>query len=93
MDYALAQAGMALLGGAGMAALGPAFLVRWLGPEFADSGQVLRLLVLPYTLWLMQFPSGSLFLSMNRHHQITRLTFLAGLFNAGLSAVLVMSCG
>jgi len=84
---------LALLGGAGLATLGPAFLVRWLGPEFEDSGQVLRLLVLPYTLWLMQFPSGSLFLSLNRHHQITRLTFIAGLFNAVLSAVLASRMG
>ena len=84
---------LAVLGGTGLATLGPAFLVRWLGPNFADSGTVLRLLALPYTLWLMQFPTGSLFLSLNRHHLITRLTFAAGLFNAALSVALASWIG
>jgi O-antigen/teichoic acid export membrane protein len=84
---------LALFGATGLAVLGPAFLVCWLGPEFAESGTVLRLLVPPYTLWLMQFPAGSVFLSLNRHHLITRLTFAAGLFNALLSALLASQIG
>lgn len=84
---------LALFGATGLAAIGPAFLVRWLGPEFSESGQILRLLVPPYTLWLMQFPAGSVFLSLNRHHLITRLTFAAGLFNALLSALLASQIG
>lgn len=84
---------LALFGATGLATIGPAFLVRWLGPEFSESGQILRLLVPPYTLWLMQFPAGSVFLSLNRHHLITRLTFAAGLFNALLSALLASRIG
>ncbi len=84
---------LALFGAAGLTTIGPAFLVRWLGPEFSESGQILRVLIPPYTLWLMQFPAGSLFLSLNRHHLITRLTFVAGLFNALLSALLASQIG
>ncbi len=84
---------LALLGAAGLAVLGPAFLLRWVGPDFADSGTVLRLLVPPYALWLMQFPSGSLFLSLNRHNLITKLTFGAGLFNVALSVTLASWMG
>lgn len=84
---------LALLGGCGLAALGPPFLIRWLGPEFADSGKVLEFLVLPYTMWLTQFPSGSLLLSLNQHHFLTRLTFASGLVNVLLSAVLASNIG
>lgn len=84
---------LAVFGCMGLTALGPTFLVRWLGPEFTDSGTVLRLLALPYTLWLMQYPTGSLFLSLNRHSLVTRLTFGAGLFNAALSILLASRFG
>jgi O-antigen/teichoic acid export membrane protein len=84
---------LALLGATGLAVVGPTFLVLWLGPEFTESGHVLRWLVIPYTLWLMQFPTGSLFLSLSRHGLITRITFVAGLFNAILSAILASSLG
>ncbi len=83
----------ALMGACGLAALGPPFLIRWLGPEFADSGRVLEFLILPYTLWLMQFPSGSLLLSLNQHHHLTKLTFAAGLVNVILSTILASIIG
>lgn len=82
-----------LFGCAGLAVLGPAFLQRWLGPGFEDSGMVLRALLLPYSVWLMQYPAESLFLSLNQHHLITRLTFLAGLINVALSIALASWIG
>lgn len=84
---------LALFGATGLAVVGPHFLVLWLGPEFAESGRVLRWLVLPYALWLMQFPVESLFLSLNRHQVVSRLIFGAGLFNASLSALLAWRVG
>lgn len=84
---------LALFGATGLAVVGPHFLVLWLGPEFAESGRVLRWLVLPYALWLMQFPVESLFLSLNRHQVVSRLIFGAGLFNAALSALLAWQVG
>ena len=84
---------MALLGAAGLAMLGPPFLIRWVGPEFKNSGTVLRLLILPYTLWLMQIPVGSLLLSLNQHRLITRMTFAAGIFNVLLSVALASWIG
>ena len=84
---------LALLGACGLAALGPPFLIRWLGPEFSDSGKVLEFLVLPYTMWLMQFPSGSLLLSLNQHHYLTRLIFAAGLVNVLLSTLFASIIG
>lgn len=82
-----------LFGCASLAVLGPAFLKRWLGPGFEDSGTVLRALLLPYSIWLMQYPAESLFLSLNQHHLITRLTFLAGLMNVALSITLASWIG
>lgn len=84
---------LALFGATGLAILGPAFLELWLGADFAESGHVLRWLVLPYGLWLMQFPAESLFLSLNRHQMISRLLFIAGLLNTGLSALLAWRFG
>jgi len=87
------SAPLALFGSAGLGLLGPAFLVRWLGPDFAESGRVLRWLLLPYTLWLIQFPTAVVIFSLNRHGLITRLTFASGLFNVALSAVLASQVG
>ena len=87
------SAPLALFGAAGLGLLGPAFLLRWLGPDFAESGRVLRWLLLPYTLWLIQFPTAVVIFSLNRHGLITRLTFASGLFNVALSAVLASQIG
>jgi O-antigen/teichoic acid export membrane protein len=84
---------IAVIGGAGLFIFGPPFLVRWLGPEFQQSGDVLQMLALPYTLWLAQFPTNSLFLSLNRHHLLTKLTFVAGVFNLTLSIILASQIG
>lgn len=77
-----------LFGCACLAVLGPAFMERWLGSGFEASGSVLRALLLPYSIWLMQYPAESLFLSLNQHHLITRLTFFAGLINVALTITL-----
>lgn len=77
----------------GMAVLGPAFLQRWLGPGFEESGGVLRMLLVPYAVWLMQYPVESLFLSLNQYHRITTLTASAGLANLGLSIWLASFMG
>lgn len=84
---------LAILGATGLFSLGPAFLERWLGMDFTESGTVLRLLVLPHALWLMQFPAGSLFLSLNKHQVITWLTFIAGVVNVLLSILLASRVG
>lgn len=87
------SAGLALFGACGLWAVGPAFLTRWLGPEFAESGRVLRWLLLPYTLWLAQFPTSIVLFSLNRHQLITWLTFAFGLLNIGLAALLARHMG
>ena len=84
---------LSFIGGAGLFIFGPSFLVRWLGPDFTESGSVLQMLALPYTLWLAQFPTNSLFLSLNRHHLLTKLTFVAGVFNLTLSVILASKIG
>ena len=84
---------IALFGGFSLGALGPAFLTCWLGPEFADSGRIMRWLLLPNTLWLAQFPTVIVLFSLNRHQMITWLTFAFGLFNIALSILLARSMG
>ncbi|MBL9113693.1 MAG: oligosaccharide flippase family protein [Verrucomicrobiaceae bacterium] len=84
---------LSFIGGAGLFIFGPSFLIRWLGPDFTQSGSVLQMLALPYTLWLAQFPTNSLFLSLNRHHLLTKLTFVAGVFNLTLSVILASKIG
>jgi O-antigen/teichoic acid export membrane protein len=84
---------LALIGGTGLFVLGPAFLVAWLGEDFAASGELLRFLVIPWTLKLMQYPGFSLLYATNQHHWLTKMTFAAGFLNVGLSVVLVSRMG
>lgn len=84
---------LALLGGTGLFVLGPAFLVAWVGEEFSGSGDLLRLLVIPGTLKLMQYPGYSLLYSTNQHHLLTKMTFAAGILNAILSIYLTSKIG
>lgn len=84
---------MAMLGAACLFTFGPSFLERWLGPAFVPSGQVLRILVLPYALWLMQFPSMPLLMSLNQHHVAAWLTFAAGAISVVLNIIMAAWIG
>lgn len=83
----------AVLGGTGLFCLGPAFLIAWLGPDFAESGKLLQWLCLPAVWKLMQYPGYSLLYSTGKHLWLTKLTFIAGLVNAILSVVLASKYG
>jgi O-antigen/teichoic acid export membrane protein len=84
---------LALIGGTGFFVLGPPFLVAWLGDGFAGSGELLHLLLLPWTLKLMQHPGISLLYSTNRHLLLTRMTFVGGALNLVLSLLLASRIG
>ena len=84
---------LALMGGTGLFVLGPAFLVAWLGDRFSESGELIRILAIPSTLKLMQYPSSSLLYSTNKHHLLTKLTFGAGIFNSLISIILTSAIG
>lgn len=84
---------LAMLGGAGLFVLGPAFLVAWVGEAFSGSGDLLRILAIPATINLMQYPGNCLLFSTNRHHLLTLLTFVSGLLNGLLSIFLASKIG
>lgn len=84
---------LALFGATGLASLGPAFLRCWLGPEFAEAGWVLWVLLIPYTIWLMQFPAESLFISLGKHGLMARLGVVAALANVALCIGLAIPFG
>ncbi len=84
---------LAALGSVGLFAYGPSFLLRWLGPEFADSGVILRLLVVPFALWLMQLPATSMLLALNQHKVVMKATLAAGVFNLIVSLALAWKIG
>jgi O-antigen/teichoic acid export membrane protein len=77
----------------GLFTYGPSFLDRWLGPEFADSGTVLRLLVAPFGLWLMQLPATNLLLALHKHQLLMKATLIAGVGNLVLSLILASKIG
>lgn len=56
-----------LSAGLGLFLLGPAFLVRWLGPEFEAAGPVVCLLAPGVALAMMQYPAMSFLAGVNRH--------------------------
>jgi O-antigen/teichoic acid export membrane protein len=84
---------LAVLGAVGLFAYGPAFLIRWMGPEFAQSGTILRLLIGVFALWLMQLPATSMLLALNRHQVVMKSTLLAGVFNLVVSLLLAWKIG
>jgi O-antigen/teichoic acid export membrane protein len=77
----------------GLFTYGPSFIARWLGPAFVDSGTVLRLLVVPFALWLMQAPATSLLLTLNKHHAYMQAVFFSGLFNLAASVTMALWIG
>ena len=64
------------------------FIERWLGEGFGQSYEVLLIIVFPYALFMMQYPSFSLISSMNKHSYVTRITALGSVVNIALSIIL-----
>lgn len=87
------SAAVATLGGCGLMIFGPTFIVRWLGSDFEESGKVLWILTPVTTLFLCQYPVGSLLLSMNKQHWLTVVSLLSGIFNLALSFYLASQIG
>lgn len=84
---------VATLGGCGLMIFGPAFIARWVGPDFAVSGMVLWILTPVTTLSLCQYPVWSLFYSQNKQHWLAIFTMVCGIFNLALSFYLAWRMG
>lgn len=84
---------LAVLGAVGLFEYGPSFLERWMGPAFVQSGTILRLLIGPFALWLMQFPASQMLMALNRHQMVMKLTLVSGVFNLVISLVLAWKIG
>ena len=69
------------------------FIDRWLGGGFRESYEVLLIIVFPYALFMMQYPSFSIISSMNKHSHVTRITALGSVINIGLSVALGIHFG
>ncbi len=76
---------LSMLGGCGLMLFGPAFILRWVGPEFMMSGNVLLILAPVTALSLCQYPVWSLFYSQNRQQWLAVLTLASGVLNLALS--------
>lgn len=81
------------LGGCMLMMLGPAFVMRWVGPDFAVSGMVLWILTPVTTLSLCQYPVWALFYSQNKQHWLAVFTMVSGIFNLALSFYLAWRIG
>jgi O-antigen/teichoic acid export membrane protein len=75
--------------GFGMLAWGKSFIIRWMGPHYADSYPVLALLVAGVTVSLWQGPSVSLLYAISKHKFYAIFNSIEGLANLVLSLVLV----
>lgn len=84
---------IAAIGGSFLVIFGPDFIERWIGPSFADSGMVLKILAAPTVLMLMQYPVGGFFYSQNKQNWLAIITLAGGLFNLILSITLALRFG
>ncbi len=82
------SAPFATLLGLGMGMLGPAFMERWMGPGFAQAGHVLELLVIPYVLFLMQYPAFGMMFAVGEHGALGRAAWWGSGVNLSLSILL-----
>lgn len=73
--------------------LGRAFIVRWVGMDFAESYPVLAILTIGIGIALSQYPTVNLLRGLSRHTTISFLNIVEGLANLGLSLMLVRSMG
>lgn len=79
--------------GFGMLAWGKAFIVRWMGPQYADAYPVLVFLVIGVTVSLWQGPSISLLFGISKHKFFAIFNAIEGLANLLLSLLLVRHYG
>ena len=84
---------LATVGAMGLCIYGPHFVERWMGTAFIESGTVLRILVGAFALWLMQLPSTSALLALDRHQFVMKATLVAGAFNLVVSLILAWTIG
>lgn len=82
-----------LVGGLGLFALGPAFILQWLGPEFGDAGRVLRVLVPGISLTVLMYPVFSVLPAMNKHGYLALAYLGSAVLNFVLSWYLVQRMG
>lgn len=69
------------------------FIERWLGAGFSDAYVIFLIILVPYALFMMQYPSFSLMSSLNKHKHVTKVTALGSLINIGLSVALGLYFG
>lgn len=87
------SAAVAALFGVGMAMLGPVFIERWMGERFAPSAEVLLVLVVPYCLFLMQYPALGMLFSVDKHASLGRAAWIGSAINLVLSIALGIQFG
>lgn len=76
---------IAALGGGALLIYGPAFIERWVGPDFSRSATVLFILTPATVLSLAQYPIWGFFYSQDRQHWLAGIMLAGGIFNVILS--------
>jgi O-antigen/teichoic acid export membrane protein len=69
------------------------FIERWLSGGFSEAHEIFLIILFPYALFLMQYPSFSLMSSLNKHKHVIKVTALGSVINIGLSVVLGLYFG
>jgi O-antigen/teichoic acid export membrane protein len=75
----------ALTGAVSLWFLGPAFILRWLGPEFAIAGQITQWVGVSTCLVAAQYPLFSYLSAVNRYGRLVGLTLAVSILRAILS--------
>lgn len=70
---------------AGAEALGRSFFVRWVGPEYAHSAELLRILLWAMTVYVVQLPAQAVLKGMGRHQTLARFLGVEAAANLALS--------
>jgi O-antigen/teichoic acid export membrane protein len=84
---------VAVFGGASMIFYGSDFILRWVGPGYSLSYQIMVILTIPYVLLLINYPAFSLLFTLDKHKYLAKATIIGGIFNVLMSIILAHIIG
>lgn len=79
--------------GLAIAFLADALLAAWVGPEYANPGPVVAILVAAVILDAALWPSGYVLQGIGRHRPLARIAVASGILNVAMSVLLVGPLG
>lgn len=84
---------LSILVGGILIIFGRAFILRWVGPQYAGSYHIMLILLIPFLFDVIQSPGNGMLFGLSKHKYYTVTNSIEGVANLVLSLVLVRHYG